>query len=161
LVKPHWLCNSCTVTFWKATIPPFRVWTGLLFHSTLVTNQNNLLTTDILKKRCLVDHESSILEIDDRGFSNPESFQYVIGLYSIYKIILSFYIDHFRTLYENDLHLIDAFLFVYSIDSRHSFEQVERCYQFILQRTDRFTFPTVLIGNKCDLEGKRVVNASG
>ncbi|KAI9336694.1 ras family-domain-containing protein [Obelidium mucronatum] len=54
----------------------------------------------------------------------------------------------------------EGFLLVYSITSRHSFEDISNFHAQILRVKDRDRyFPCVLVGNKCDLEQERAVSA--
>ncbi|KAJ6243452.1 ras-like protein rasb [Anaeramoeba flamelloides] len=50
-----------------------------------------------------------------------------------------------------------GFLIVYSIADTGSFEEVPELYQTILRVKDSDKYPTVICGNKCDLEKLRVV----
>ncbi|XP_022251072.1 GTP-binding protein Di-Ras2-like [Limulus polyphemus] len=50
----------------------------------------------------------------------------------------------------------DAFMLVYSIDNNESFEEIARLRELILE-TRPPSVPIVVVGNKCDLEEKRVV----
>lgn len=55
----------------------------------------------------------------------------------------------------------EGFLLVYSITSRQSFEEIMTYQQQILRVKDKDYFPIILVGNKCDLEGERVVTKQG
>ena len=55
----------------------------------------------------------------------------------------------------------EGFLCVYSITSRHSFEEINVFHQQILRVKDRDYFPIIIIGNKCDLENSREVSTAG
>lgn len=55
----------------------------------------------------------------------------------------------------------EGFIIVFSITSRASFEEIIQYQQQILRVKDRDTFPMVLVGNKCDLEGERQVSKQG
>ena len=52
----------------------------------------------------------------------------------------------------------DAFLIVYSVTDRDSFEQAQSLYKSILRSKDSDYFPTVFVANKCDLLQERVVS---
>lgn len=52
----------------------------------------------------------------------------------------------------------EGFLCVYSVVSRDSFEQIPEFIEQILRVKDEDRVPMVLVGNKCDLEGDRVVS---
>ena len=55
----------------------------------------------------------------------------------------------------------EGFLLVYSITSRQSFEEIQVFQQQILRVKDRDSFPIIIVGNKCDLEGEREVSRQG
>ena len=51
-----------------------------------------------------------------------------------------------------------AYLLIYAINSKASFQQMENIHQTILKNTNhQRVVPTILIGNKCDLEAHREV----
>jgi GTPase KRas len=52
----------------------------------------------------------------------------------------------------------EGFLIVYSVDSQVSFEEAQSFYQQILRVKDRDRYPVILVANKCDLGGERVVS---
>ncbi|KAF7721555.1 Ras GTPase [Apophysomyces ossiformis] len=52
----------------------------------------------------------------------------------------------------------EGFVLVYSINSHHSFEEIQTFYEQIRRVKDRDDFPIVLVGNKCDLEHDRRVS---
>lgn len=52
----------------------------------------------------------------------------------------------------------EAFALVYSIDSRESFEEVSEIYAQLTELKKREELTVVLVGNKCDLSGKREVD---
>jgi len=52
----------------------------------------------------------------------------------------------------------EGFLCVYSITSRNSFEEISTFYQQILRVKDKDYYPIIIVANKCDLEGERVVS---
>jgi len=54
----------------------------------------------------------------------------------------------------------EGFLLVYSITDRSSFDEIYKFHKQILRVKDRDEFPMLLVGNKCDLEGQRVVTKS-
>ena len=51
-----------------------------------------------------------------------------------------------------------AFLLVYAVTSRSSFEETQMFYQQILRTKNVDSFPVVLVGNKCDLGYERQVS---
>ena len=51
-----------------------------------------------------------------------------------------------------------GFLLVYDITNYHSFEDLNRFRDQICRVKDKDSVPTVLIGNKCDLEIDRIVS---
>lgn len=55
----------------------------------------------------------------------------------------------------------EGFLLVYSINSRQSFEEISTFQQQILRVKDKDYFPIIIVGNKCDLDGERVVSRQG
>ena len=55
----------------------------------------------------------------------------------------------------------DGFLLVYSITSRHSFEEISIFHQQILQVRGKDSFPAILVANNCDLEYDRQVGTNG
>ena len=52
-----------------------------------------------------------------------------------------------------------GFLLVYNITSRPTFEEVTNLHDKILRTKDADKVPIVLVGNKCDLESERAVQA--
>lgn len=55
----------------------------------------------------------------------------------------------------------EAFLFVYSVTDRDSFDLMRTYHQQILRVKDTESVPIVLVGNKSDLESDRVVDLLG
>lgn len=55
----------------------------------------------------------------------------------------------------------EGFLLVYSINSRQSFEEILTFQQQILRVKDKDYFPIIIVGNKCDLDGERLVSRQG
>ena len=45
----------------------------------------------------------------------------------------------------------EGFLIVYAINSRNSFTEVREFHELILRVKDEAKFPTVVVGNKCDM----------
>ena len=55
----------------------------------------------------------------------------------------------------------EGFLFVYSITSRNSFEEIRTFHQQISRLKDQDSFPFILVANKCELEYERQVGMDG
>lgn len=55
----------------------------------------------------------------------------------------------------------EGVLLVYSITSQQSFKEISAFRQQILRVKDKDYFPMVIVGNKCDLEGRREVTRQG
>lgn len=55
----------------------------------------------------------------------------------------------------------EGFLLVYSITSKHSFEEIKLFQRRILRVKEKDSFPIIVVGNKCDLEGERAVLIEG
>ena len=53
----------------------------------------------------------------------------------------------------------EAFVVVYSVTSRSSFEEVSAFRDGILRAKDADDVPMILVGNKCDLDGERQVSS--
>ena len=51
----------------------------------------------------------------------------------------------------------EGFLLVFSLADRRSFEDAARFHKEILRVKDRDEFPVMLVGNKANLESKRMV----
>ena len=51
----------------------------------------------------------------------------------------------------------DAFLLIYSIDNRASFEEIEHFHSDIVRNKAKADIPLVLCGNKCDLDDRREI----
>lgn len=66
--------------------------------------------------------------------------------------------EEFGAMREQYMRKGDGFLLIYSVIDHQSFENVRRFYTQILRVKDRDTYPMVLVGNKIDLVGQRVVS---
>ncbi|KAI8899915.1 ras protein [Globomyces pollinis-pini] len=66
--------------------------------------------------------------------------------------------EEYRAMREQYMRDGEGFLLVYSVTSRASFEEVQSLHQQILRVKDRDNFPIILVANKCDLVGERVVS---
>jgi GTPase KRas protein len=70
--------------------------------------------------------------------------------------------DEYIAMREHYMRPREGFLLVYSITSRDSFEEIDTFHQQILRVKDLDAYPTVVVGNKCDLEfERRVGNSEG
>ncbi|KAJ3431021.1 ras-like protein [Anaeramoeba flamelloides] len=58
------------------------------------------------------------------------------------------------TFYQNG----DGFVIVYSLTSKESYEKVEEIIDSILRIKDADKYPMIVVGNKCDLIGKREIS---
>ncbi|KAI1709420.1 ras family domain-containing protein [Ditylenchus destructor] len=66
--------------------------------------------------------------------------------------------EEFATMREQYLRMGDGFLLVFSVTSRESLEYVKKLQRHIVRLKDRDNFPTILVGNKCDLEENRQIS---
>lgn len=65
--------------------------------------------------------------------------------------------EEFSTMREQYLRSGDGFLLVFSVVDRNSYDEVKRLHKMILRVKDRDDFPMLLVGNKADLEGDRLI----
>ncbi|KAJ3030590.1 UNVERIFIED_CONTAM: Ras GTPase [Siphonaria sp. JEL0065] len=92
---------------------------------------------DSYRKQVQVDNEVAILDILDTAGQ-----------------------EEYSAMREQYMRTGEGFLLVYSITSRHSFEDISNFHAQILRVKDRDRyFPCVLVANKCDLEQERAVTA--
>ncbi|KAJ3250643.1 Ras GTPase [Chytriomyces hyalinus] len=92
---------------------------------------------DSYRKQVQVDNEVAILDILDTAGQ-----------------------EEYSAMREQYMRTGEGFLLVYSITSKHSFEDISNFHAQILRVKDRDRyFPCVLVGNKCDLEQERAVAA--
>ncbi|KAI8616814.1 small monomeric GTPase [Chytriomyces sp. MP71] len=92
---------------------------------------------DSYRKQVQVDNEVAILDILDTAGQ-----------------------EEYSAMREQYMRTGEGFLLVYSITSKHSFEDIGNFHAQILRVKDRDRyFPCVLVGNKCDLEQERAVSA--
>lgn len=68
--------------------------------------------------------------------------------------------DDYQTMLDSWINNSEAFILVYAIDDRESFEVIQRRYERIIKNKGGSKPPVIIAGNKCDLEGRRVVNRS-
>lgn len=66
--------------------------------------------------------------------------------------------DDYQTMLDSWINNSEAFILVYAIDDRESFEVVQRRYERIIKNKVGQKPPVIVAANKCDLEGRRVVN---
>ncbi|KAJ3172277.1 Ras GTPase [Geranomyces variabilis] len=92
---------------------------------------------DSYRKQCSVDGENAVLDVLDTAGQ-----------------------EEYSAMREQYMRSGEGFLLVYSITSRSSFEEIQTFHQQILRVKDRDWFPVTLVGNKCDLEGERVVGTA-
>ncbi|KAI9095537.1 small GTPase superfamily [Phlyctochytrium arcticum] len=89
---------------------------------------------DSYRKQCVVDGETAVLDVLDTAGQ-----------------------EEYSAMREQYMRSGEGFLLIYAITSRSSFEEIQTFHQQILRVKDRDWFPVTLVGNKCDLEGERVV----
>ncbi|CAG9936986.1 hypothetical protein V2G26_006497 [Clonostachys chloroleuca] len=89
---------------------------------------------DSYRKQCNIDDETALLDVLDTAGQ-----------------------EEYSAMREQYMRTGEGFLLVYSITSRQSFEEITVFQQQILRVKDKDSFPMVVVGNKCDLEGEREV----
>ncbi|KAJ3312566.1 Ras GTPase [Boothiomyces sp. JEL0838] len=67
-------------------------------------------------------------------------------------------LDILDTAGQEEYSAMRGFICVYSVTSRASFEEVQSYYNSILRVKDRDSYPIILVANKCDLVGERVIS---
>ena len=77
--------------------------------------------------------------------------QYLLEMYHSWKL------DEYSALRDQFVRTCHAFGIIYSITSRVSFEHVSEYISFISRERGDKNVPTILVGNKCDLEEERQV----
>ncbi|KAJ3385953.1 Ras GTPase [Entophlyctis sp. JEL0112] len=93
---------------------------------------------DLYNKQVEVDNEVAVLDILDTAGQ-----------------------EEYSAMREQYMRTGQGFLLIYSIISRHSFEDIANFHAQILRVKDRARyFPCVLVGNKCDLEHDRKVSSA-
>ena len=65
--------------------------------------------------------------------------------------------DESAAMWDSYRRTAQGYIIVYSVTSRSSFEEAALLYQQFLREKDEDSLPSVLVGNKCDLEGERQV----
>ncbi len=96
------------------------------------------LALDSYRKQCVIDDEVALLDVLDTAGQ-----------------------EEYSAMREQYMRTGEGFLLVYSINSRQSFEEILTFQQQILRVKDRDYFPIIIVGNKCDLDGERVVSRHG
>ena len=118
-------------------IQPLRVWLELtaLSHYDWLTF---FFVQDSYRKQCVIDDEVALLDVLDTAGQ-----------------------EEYSAMREQYMRTGEGFLLVYSINSRQSFEEILTFQQQILRVKDKDYFPIIIVGNKCDLDGERVVSRQG
>lgn len=93
---------------------------------------------DSYRKQCVIDDEVALLDVLDTAGQ-----------------------EEYSAMREQYMRTGEGFLLVYSINSRQSFEEILTFRQQILRVKDKDYFPIIIVGNKCDLDGERVVSRQG
>ena len=65
--------------------------------------------------------------------------------------------EEYSAMREQNLRTSEGVLCVYAINAKNSFDEVTSFHKQILRVKDRENFPTIIVGNKCDLSEDRVV----
>ena len=70
--------------------------------------------------------------------------------------------SEYTELWERHISACDCFLLIYSITSRHSFQEIRTFQEQICRIRNEKYIPFILVGNKCDLayKGKREVSST-
>lgn len=93
---------------------------------------------DSYRKQCVIDDEVALLDVLDTAGQ-----------------------EEYSAMREQYMRTGEGFLLVYSINSRQSFEEILTFQQQILRVKDKDYFPIIIVGNKCDLDGERLVSRQG
>ena len=96
------------------------------------------LVLDSYRKQCVIDNEVALLDVLDTAGQ-----------------------EEYSAMREQYMRTGEGFLLVYSINSRQSFEEILTFKEQILRVKDKDYFPIIIVGNKCDLDGERVVSRQG
>lgn len=99
---------------------------------------NLFFVQDSYRKQCVIDDEVALLDVLDTAGQ-----------------------EEYSAMREQYMRTGEGFLLVYSINSRQSFEEILTFQQQILRVKDKDYFPIIIVGNKCDLDGERVVSRQG
>jgi len=92
---------------------------------------------DSYRKQVMIDEETALLDILDTAGQ-----------------------EEFNSMQDQWMRDGKGFLLVYNITSRPTFDEVSTLYDKILRTKDSESVPIVLVGNKCDLESERAIDAS-
>jgi len=79
------------------------------------------------------------------------------GRTSILNIYDTAGIDEFPIVKDGYMREADGFLCVYAINAEESFEEVSKLHDWVMRVKENKPVPFVLVGNKSDLEEKRVI----
>jgi len=90
---------------------------------------------DSYMKQCVVDGEMSTLDMLDTAGQ-----------------------DAYSAMRDQHMRTGEGFLLVYSITSRHSFDEISTFHQQILRVKGNNSFPIIIVANKCDLEDDRQIS---
>lgn len=90
---------------------------------------------DSYRKQCVIDDEVALLDVLDTAGQ-----------------------EEYSAMREQYMRTGEGFLCVYSITSRHSFDEIGTFHQQILRVKDKDYFPIIIVANKCDLENDRTVS---
>ena len=66
----------------------------------------------------------------------------------------------YSELWEQHIPTCDCFLLIYSITSRHSFQEIRMFQEHICRIRNEKYLPFILVGNKCDLASEREVSST-
>ncbi|KAH9038605.1 ras-like protein [Lactarius hengduanensis] len=115
---------------------------------------------DSYRKQCVIDGEDALVDILDTA--GQEEFRHVEAIVEFAKrpdvLISPFFSSSPPTPVPFLIWLFSAFLLVYSITDRDSFDSISAYHQQILRVKDTESVPIVLVGNKCDLENERRID---
>ncbi|CAI6100965.1 hypothetical protein V2G26_021479 [Clonostachys chloroleuca] len=89
---------------------------------------------DSFRKQCIIDDKAVLLDVFDTAGQ-----------------------EEYMAMREDFIRPGEGFLLVYSITSKHSFEEIKLFQHRILRVKEKDSFPIIVVGNKCDLEGERAV----
>jgi len=109
------------------------------------------LTIQYIANRFVADYDPT-LEDSYRKQASVNGFECVLdivdtaGQHEFTAIRESYYVDG------------DGFVCVYDVTAKVSFQEVEEFHQSILRVKDVDFVPFILVGNKCDMEGRRQVS---
>jgi len=111
------------------------------------------LTLQFIANRFLVDYDPTLEDSYRKQVT-------VDGQECMLDIIDTAGQDSFASIRESYYKEGDGFLCVYNVTLRTSFSDVSEFHAAILRVKDALTVPFMLVGNKCDMEDRRVVPTS-